>query len=90
MTDAQYLQHEFAPAFSESDLLNIEAFNAYVKTIVNNEPVPAFSMSMKDDMPSVWGQMNKELAEKVKELSRLRYGRDQAVVEAEIAKRARL
>jgi len=90
VTDAQYLQHEFAPAFSESDLLNIEAFNAYVKTIVNNEPVPAFSMSMKDDMPSVWGQMNKELAEKVKELSRLRYGRDQAVVEAEIAKRARL
>jgi len=90
VTDAQYLQHEFAPTFSESDLLNIEAFNAYVKTIVNNEPVPAFSMSMKDDMPSIWKQMNPELAEKIKELSRLKYGQPKEVVEAEIAKRAKL
>ncbi|MGI5825900.1 MAG: type IV secretory system conjugative DNA transfer family protein [Patescibacteria group bacterium] len=90
VTDAQYLQHEFAPTFSESDLLNIEAFNAYVKTIVSNEPMPAFSMSMKEDMPAIWKQYNPELSEKIKELSRLKYGKDRAVVEAEIAKRARL
>ncbi|HUW24696.1 MAG TPA: ATP-binding protein [Patescibacteria group bacterium] len=90
VTDAQYLQHEFAPIFSESDLLNIEAFNAYAKTIVNNEPVPAFSMSMKDDMPPIWKEQNPELSEKIKELSRLKYGKDRALVEAEIAKRARL
>jgi hypothetical protein len=90
VTDAQYLQHEFAPTFSESDLLNIEAFNAYVKTIVNNEPMPAFSLSMKEDMPAIWKQYNPELSEKIKELSRLKYGKDRAVVEAEIAKRARL
>ena len=90
VTDAQYLAHEFQPTFSESDLLNIEAFNAYVKTIVNNEPVPPFSISMKEDMPPIWQAMNKDLAEKIKELSRLKYGRDRAVVEAEIAKRAKL
>jgi len=90
VTDAQYLQHEFAPTFSESDLLNIEAFNAYVKTLVNNEPVPAFSISMKEDMPPIWNQMNPKIAEMVKELSRLKYGRSRAVVEAEIAQRARL
>jgi hypothetical protein len=90
VTDAQYLQHEFTPTFSESDLLNIEAYNAYVKTIVNNEPVPAFSMSMKEDMQSIWKQMNPELSEKIKELSRLKFGKDRAVIEAEIAKRARL
>ncbi|HUV72131.1 MAG TPA: hypothetical protein VMW25_03925 [Clostridia bacterium] len=90
VTDAQYLQHEFAPTFSESDLLNIEAFNAYIKTIVDNEPVPAFSTSMKDDMPSIWQQMNPELSEKIKELSRLKYAKDRALIEAEIAKRARL
>jgi hypothetical protein len=90
VTDAQYLQHEFAPTFSESDLLNIEAFNAYVKTIVQNEPMPAFSMSMREDMPAIWKQYNPELSEKIKELSRLKYGKDRAVIEAEIAKRARL
>lgn len=90
VTDAQYMQHEFAPTFTESDLLNIEAFNAYVKTIVNNEPVPSFSMSLKEDMQSIWKEMNKELSEKIKELSRLKFGRDRAIVEAEIAKRSRL
>jgi len=90
VTDAQYLQHEFAPTFNEGDLLNIEAFNAYVKTIVNNEPVPAFSMSMKEDMQPIWKAMNPELSEKIKELSRLKYGKPKEVVEAEIAKRARL
>jgi len=90
VTDAQYLAHEFAPTFSESDLLNIEAYNAYVKTLVNNEPVPAFSMSMKDDMPPIWKEQNPELSEKIKELSRLKFGKERAIVEAEISKRARL
>lgn len=90
VTDAQYLAHEFTPTFSESDLLNIEAYNAYVKTIVSNEPVPAFSMNMKEDMPSIWKEQNPELSEKIKELSRLKYGKDRAVVEAEIGRRARL
>lgn len=90
VTDAQYLAHEFVPTFSESDLLNIEAYNAYVKTIVNNEPVPAFSMSMKEDMPPIWKQQNPELSEKIKELSRLKYGKPKEAVEAEIARRARL
>jgi len=50
VTDASYLQHEFQPDFSESDLLNIERFNTYVKTIVNNEPIPPFSMDLVKDM----------------------------------------
>ncbi len=90
VTDAQYLVHEFQPTFTESDLLNIEAFNAYDKTIVDNEPVPAFSINMKEDMQKIWAEENPALSEKIKELSRLKYGRDQAVVEAEIAKRSRL
>ncbi|HNP89032.1 MAG: AAA-like domain protein [Microgenomates group bacterium ADurb.Bin219] len=90
VTDAQYLQHEYTPTFSESDLLNIEAYNAYVKTLVGNEPVPAFSMTMKQDMPPIWQQQNPKMSEMVKELSRLKYGRSKAVVEAEIAQRARL
>ena len=90
VTDAQYLQHEYTPTFSESDLLNIEAYNADVNTLVGNEPVPAFSMTMKQDMPPIWQQQNPKMSEMVKELSRLKYGRSKAVVEAEIAQRARL
>jgi len=41
-------------------------------------------------MQPIWKEMNKDLSEKIKELSRLRYAKDQAEVEAEISKRARL
>jgi hypothetical protein len=90
VADASYLQHEFAPVFSENDLLNIERFNAYVKTIVNNEPVRPFSIDLTKDMSREKALDNPELAEKIKELSRLKYGRDRALVEAEVARRARL
>jgi len=90
VADASYLQHEFAPVFGENDLLNIERFNAYVKTIVNNEPVRPFSVDLTKDMSKEKALENPDLAEKIKELSRLKYGRDRALVEAEVARRARL
>jgi len=36
VTDANYLAHEFAPVFGEDDLLNVERYHAYIKTIVNS------------------------------------------------------
>ena len=50
VTDASYLQREFQPVFGESDLINVERFHAYMKTIVDNEPVPPFSVDMTKDM----------------------------------------
>ncbi len=88
VNDANYLQHEFQPTFSEADLLNIERFNTYVKTIVRNEPVPPFSMDTTRDLSKV--EKNHQVAEMVKQLSRLRYGRDHELVEAEVVQRARL
>jgi len=90
VADASYLQHEFQPVFSENDLLNIERFNAYAKTIVNNEPVPPFSLDLVKDMAQERVLENLKLAETIKELSRLKYGRDRALVEAEVTRRARL
>jgi len=90
VTDASYLQREFQPVFSEDDLLNIERFNVYIKTIVKNEPVPAFSMDLTKDMEQMKKLENPKLAEMIKELSRLKYGVDREVVEAEINQRARL
>lgn len=90
VTDANFLQHEFAPVFNETDLANVEKFHVYIKTIVNNEPVPAFSMSLEKDMDALKARMNPKLAEMIKDLSRLKYGKDREVVEAEIQVRARL
>ena len=90
VSDASYLAHEFAPVFSEDDLLNIEKYHVYVKTIVGNEPVPPFSMSLFKDMEKIKAMKNPRVAEIIREMSRLKYGRDLRLVEAEIARRARL
>ncbi|MBI2327027.1 type IV secretion system DNA-binding domain-containing protein [Candidatus Curtissbacteria bacterium] len=88
VTDANYLQHEFTPVFNETDLINVERFHAYVKTIVRNEPVPPFSLDTTRDLSKV--ERDERIAEMIKQLSRLRYGRDVNVVDAEIVHRARL
>jgi hypothetical protein len=90
VSDANYLQHEFSPTFSETDLLNIERYNIYLKTIVNNEPAPAFSVSLEKNMEIYEKMKNPKLAEMIIQLSRLRYGRDASLVEAEISQRAKL
>ncbi len=90
VTDANYLQHEFQPTFNEADLINIDRFNAYMRTLVNGEPVLPFSLDTTKDISKEKALMNPRIAELVKELSRLKYGRDVQVIEAEIAQRARL
>src|SRR6185369_8984497 len=90
VTDANYLQHEFQPTFNEADLINIDKFNAYIKTNVKNEPVKPFSMDLTKDMTIVNAERNKKVAEAIIQLSRLKYGRSQELVEAEITHRARL
>ncbi|GIW63881.1 MAG: hypothetical protein KatS3mg091_683 [Patescibacteria group bacterium] len=90
VTDANYLQREFQPIFNEADLINVERFHAYVKTIVNNEPVPPFSLDLTKDIKEYKKMENKELAKNIIELSRLRYGVPRRVVEQEIVTRARL
>ncbi|HOC07742.1 MAG TPA: type IV secretion system DNA-binding domain-containing protein [Candidatus Woesebacteria bacterium] len=90
VTDANFLQHEFAPTFNETDLANVEKYHAYVKTIVDNQPVSAFSMSLLKDMKAQEARMNPKLAELIKKLSRLKYGKDRELLEEEIGRRAQL
>jgi len=89
-SDANYLVHEFQPVFTEADLLNVEAYHAFIKTIVNNEPVPPFSLDLTQDKEAIDKARNVEIAKAVKELSRLKFGRDYREVEDEIGQRARL
>ncbi|OGI88183.1 hypothetical protein A2995_00290 [Candidatus Nomurabacteria bacterium RIFCSPLOWO2_01_FULL_33_24] len=77
--DAQYLESQFKPTFSASDLIKIDNFNSYVKMLINGQPVKPFNMKV---IPPDKG--DKEMIEKIKELSYLKYGRNRAEVEAEI------
>lgn len=88
--DANFLQHEFSPTFSESDLTNVERYHTFIKTIVDNEPMPPFSMDLTRDVEAERKLANPKLAEMIKKLSRLKYGKDKNILEVEIAKRARL
>ncbi|PIU28351.1 hypothetical protein COT08_01545 [Candidatus Woesebacteria bacterium CG07_land_8_20_14_0_80_44_9] len=90
VTDAGYLAHEYAPVFGEDDLLNVEKYHAYIKTTVYNEPKPPFSLDTTKDMKALKEAQDPRVAEIIKEMSRLKYGRDRRLVEAEIARRAQL
>jgi hypothetical protein len=89
-TDANYLQHEFSPVFAEDDLLNVEKYHVYIKTTVKNEPVPPFSMDLFRDTAKIKAMENPKVAGIIKEMSRLNYGRDIKLVEAEIGRRSKL
>jgi hypothetical protein len=86
------LQREFQPTFNESDIINQERFHAYMKTIVNNEPVPPFSVDMTKDYQKHMEEKaeGEKIAEAIVQLSRLKYGRPKELVEAEIQQRAKL
>ncbi len=82
--DAEFLVKQFEPVFTENDLINIDNFNAYAKILINGATSKPFNIKT---LPPEDG--NEELAEKIKELSRLKYGRDRQEVEEEILKRLR-
>jgi len=90
VTDASFIQREFQPVFGESDLINIERFHSYMKTIVDNEPVPPFSVDMTKDFKKVQASKNEKIAQAVIQLSRLKYGRPKELVEAEVVQRSHL
>jgi hypothetical protein len=87
ISDAGYLVNQFKPTFNEHDLLNLPMGNAYLKTMVNGVPQAPFSLQITADEVKRPG--NPEMAEMIKKLSSLKYGKPKEIVEAEIAKRAR-
>ncbi|MCX6799529.1 MAG: type IV secretory system conjugative DNA transfer family protein [Candidatus Falkowbacteria bacterium] len=82
--DADFLEKEFAPVFSQFDLLNVPMFTSYIKLLINQSASKPFSM--KNPFPLA-GVANEYLAENIKSLSRLKYGEHRDRVEAEILRR---
>ncbi|MFA6603161.1 MAG: DUF87 domain-containing protein, partial [Candidatus Shapirobacteria bacterium] len=87
ISDAGFLTNQFKPVFSEHDLLNLPVGNAYLKTMVKGTPQPPFSVYVTAE--EVKSPGNPKMAEMIKRLSALKYGRPRAIVETEIAKRAK-
>lgn len=86
--DAEYMAKEMGPVFSETDLINLEGFNACVKLNMNNIISRPFSMrtykwweETPDDKPDT------QVTEALVQLSRLKYGRDRDFVSREIVRR---
>lgn len=77
--DAEYLQKQLDPVFSAKDIINLDNFNAYLKLLVNGKPVRPFNIQTEKPEKGDRG-----LAEKIKQFSRLKFGRAREEVEEEI------
>lgn len=83
--DAEFLGKEFAPVFTPFDLVNCEAYTANVKLLIDNTASRPFNMATY--LPA---KGDTKLTAAIKQLSRLKYGRDRDIVEAEIQERLRM
>ncbi|MFZ2299872.1 MAG: DUF87 domain-containing protein [Candidatus Moraniibacteriota bacterium] len=83
--DAEFLEKQFAPVFTAQDIMNVDNYNCFVRLLMNNELTKPFNMKT---YPPTHGDQT--VANALKELSRLRYGRDAAIVNREIMSRIRM
>ena len=83
--DTEVLGPEFSPEVSENDLVNIENRNAYIKLMVDGATSAPFNMATLAPM----GKPNLKIAEALKKLSRLKYGKDRRLIDMEIKERGR-
>ncbi len=81
--DAETMVKEFAPVFSDTDLINIANYHAFIKLNINNTTSRGFVMKTIYDTTG----KDMEAAEAYKQLSRLKYARDRAFVEREIKRK---
>jgi hypothetical protein len=82
--DTEFFIKTFAPEFDAKDLISVENFHAFVKLLIQGQPTRPFNIeAIKPTLGPA------ELREKLKELSRLTYGRDLAEIEEEIYRRLR-
>lgn len=86
VSDAEFLVKQFEPEFNQNDLINIDNLNAYAKLLINGQTSKPFNMRV---LGTSWGGGNKELAEKFKEYSRMKYGRERQAIEDDIYRRLR-
>ncbi len=80
--DAKFLTSEFAPVFNENDLTNFDNFSGALRLLINGETSKPFNIKT---VPPKEG--NTKTASLIKDLSRIKYGRNRDSVEAELYSR---
>lgn len=80
--DAQFLEHQFTPEFTASDLMNVPNRNAYMRILANGTPTKPFSMQTLP--PS---ETDHERVAALIAMSYQKYGRPREEIEAEIHER---
>jgi hypothetical protein len=79
--DAEMMSKQFAPIYSEQDFINMDKFKAALQLSVDGQPTPGFSLSV----PLPWLETgDPKTGAALRELSRLKYGREREFVEKEI------
>jgi hypothetical protein len=84
--DAEVMEKEFSPVFNQYDLINIDKYTAYSKILIDNAASRPFSMKTLWPLPGI---QREDMIGKIKSLSRLKYGQDRSIIEAEIKRRAK-
>ncbi len=84
--DAEIVAKELEPVFTENDVINIEKYHAYLRLMIDSAKSKAFTMAT---YPPAEGA-NMKIANAVRELSRLQYGRSKSIVAGEIMERAQI
>lgn len=80
--DAEVMAKEMAPTFNEFDLVNVERFNGFIKLMINGTASKPFNMGTYQ-LPKPTDRQT-EIAQAIRQLSRLKFGRPRDEVEAEI------
>ncbi|QQS20915.1 MAG: type IV secretion system DNA-binding domain-containing protein [Candidatus Moraniibacteriota bacterium] len=83
--DAEFLEKQFEPIFTARDLVNVDNRKAFVRLLINSQSSKPFNLLVS---PPTSG--DEELALHLRELSRLRFGRDVDIVHREIMERTKL
>ncbi len=80
--DAEFLEKEYWPEFSQNDLVNIDKYKAVMKLSVDTQPTRPFSLDVKNPYGNDLNDADK--VEVLKEISRLKWWRPKDKVEKEI------
>lgn len=80
--DAEYLEQEFSPEFSRSDLVNMDKFKWVMKLSVDTQPTRPFSISVLNPYEETLN--TDEKVKIIKEISRLKRWRKRELIEKEI------
>jgi len=81
--DAEHLQRGFMPTFNQLDIMSLPNFHGYARMNLKGQSTLPFSFRTELDSSLV----DEELAGRLRSLSRLKYGTDMNIVDAEILRR---